>query len=74
MFIEKCYQSWSEEEKQKYIKATLVNEQYVFFWQDFTQQYGLNYLLNSGEYSELFNDNTYLIESPNSVFFDYYDR
>lgn len=32
LFIEKCYQSWSEEERQKHIKATLVNEQYVFFW------------------------------------------
>ena len=47
---------------------------HVMMWQDFSNKYGMNYQLSNGSVGEVYNDMTFLVESPNSLYFDYFDR
>ncbi|CAL6009265.1 Serine/threonine-protein_kinase PLK [Hexamita inflata] len=55
-------------------KIYIQNYPHILYWQDFTTQYGMNYVFNNGSSGEFFNDATFLIESPNGLFYDYFDR
>lgn len=52
----------------------IKNDIWVKSWVDYSNKYGLGYLLSNGSSGVFFNDSTKIIIDPSSTYFEYMER